>query len=53
MKPTGALDKYEFVDVTPVIGREYPNVQLTDLLNAENADELVRELAITGECIRG
>ncbi|EED82716.1 predicted protein [Postia placenta Mad-698-R] len=47
LNPTGALDKYDFVDVTPVIGREYPNVQLTDLLNAENADELIRELAIT------
>ncbi|PCH38855.1 taurine catabolism dioxygenase [Wolfiporia cocos MD-104 SS10] len=46
LKPTGALDKYEHVDLTPVIGREYPNVQLTDLLNAENADELIRELAI-------
>ncbi|OSX61942.1 hypothetical protein POSPLADRAFT_1074370 [Postia placenta MAD-698-R-SB12] len=46
LKPTGALDKYDFVDITPVIGREYPNVQLTDLLNAEDADELIRELAI-------
>ncbi|PCH38832.1 taurine catabolism dioxygenase [Wolfiporia cocos MD-104 SS10] len=44
--PTGALDKYEHIDLTPVIGREYPNVQLTDLLKAENADELIRELAI-------
>lgn len=52
LKPTGALDKYDFVDVTPVIGREYPNVQLTDLLNAEDADELIRELAIIGEYIR-
>ncbi|KZT13170.1 taurine catabolism dioxygenase [Laetiporus sulphureus 93-53] len=44
--PTGALDKYEYVDLTSVLGREYPNVQLSDLLNAENADELIRELAI-------
>ncbi|KAI0916390.1 hypothetical protein AcW1_009813 [Taiwanofungus camphoratus] len=46
LKPTGALDKYEHVDLTPVIGREYLNVQLTDLLNAPNSDELIRELAI-------
>ncbi|EED82686.1 predicted protein [Postia placenta Mad-698-R] len=46
LKPTGALDKYEFAELTPVIGREYSNVQLTDLLKAENADELIRELAI-------
>lgn len=48
--PTGVLDKYEHVDLTPVIGREYPNVQLTDLLKAENADELIRELAIISQC---
>lgn len=46
LKPTGAFDKYEFAELTPVIGREYSNVQLTDLLKAENADELIRELAI-------
>jgi len=44
--PTGILDQYEHVDLTPVIGREYPNVQLTELLNAKNSDELIRELAI-------
>ncbi|KII91214.1 hypothetical protein PLICRDRAFT_156126 [Plicaturopsis crispa FD-325 SS-3] len=46
LKPTGALDKFEHFEVTPVIGRQYPNVQLVDLLNAENSDELIRELAI-------
>lgn len=49
LKPTGVLDQYEHVDLTPVIGREYHNVQLTELLKAENADELIRELAIIGE----
>lgn len=52
LKPTGAFDKYEFAELTPVIGREYSNVQLTDLLKAENADELIRELAIIGECLK-
>lgn len=46
---TGALDKYEHIDLTSVIGREYPNVQLTHWLNAENADQLIRDLAIIGE----
>ncbi|KAF2180866.1 taurine dioxygenase family protein [Zopfia rhizophila CBS 207.26] len=48
LKPTGALDKFGFEDVTPIIGREFPTINIVDeLLNAENADELLRELAIT------
>lgn len=44
---TGLLDKFQSFDVTPVIGTEFPNVQLTDWLRAPNSDELLRELAIT------
>lgn len=43
---TGVLDKYAFNESTPVIGREYPTLQAKELLNAPNADELLRELAI-------
>ncbi len=46
LQRTGALDKYEYIESTPVIGREYKNVQLVDLLNADNSDELIRELSI-------
>ncbi|KAM0752382.1 taurine catabolism dioxygenase [Meredithblackwellia eburnea MCA 4105] len=46
LKPTGALNKFKSFEVTPVIGREYPEVQLRDLLNAKDSDELLRELAI-------
>ncbi len=47
LKPSGALDRFEHEDTTPVIGREYPHVNIVDdLLNADNADELVRDLAI-------
>lgn len=46
LKLTGVLDQFEHNDVTPVIGREYTTVQLRDLLNAPNADDLIRELAI-------
>ncbi|CAK7236766.1 hypothetical protein SCUCBS95973_009722 [Sporothrix curviconia] len=47
--PTGTLDaKFAFVEATPVIGREYPTVNIVDdILNAENADELLRDLAYT------
>jgi hypothetical protein len=48
LKPSGALDAFQHFDVTPVIGREYPKVNLVnDVINAENADELIRDLAIT------
>ncbi|KAH6843267.1 hypothetical protein B0I37DRAFT_215237 [Chaetomium sp. MPI-CAGE-AT-0009] len=44
---SGALDHLEHFDVTPVIGREYVNVDLVELLRAPNSDELLRDLAIT------
>ena len=47
LEPTGALDKFESFEVTPIIGTEFPNVQVVDLLNAPNADDLLRDLAIT------
>jgi alpha-ketoglutarate-dependent taurine dioxygenase len=46
LKPTGALDKYDYFEVTPCIGRQYTNLSLRDMLNAPNSDELIRELAI-------
>lgn len=46
---TGALDKYESFDVTPVIGREFPDANLKEWLEAPNSDELLRDLAITSE----
>ncbi|KAL4888815.1 alpha-ketoglutarate-dependent sulfonate dioxygenase [Aspergillus ambiguus] len=48
LKPTGALDKFAFEESTPAIGREFQNVNIVDdILNAPNADDLVRDLAIT------
>ncbi|KAI9147418.1 putative alpha-ketoglutarate-dependent sulfonate dioxygenase [Paramyrothecium foliicola] len=47
LKLSGALKDYEHFDVTPVIGREFPKANLADWLNAPNADELIRDLAIT------
>jgi hypothetical protein len=52
LKPTGALDAFESFDVTPVIGREFPNANLKDFLRAPNSDELLRELAITSKLHR-
>lgn len=47
LKLSGALEKFESFDVTPVIGREFVGVDLSNLLRAPNSDELIRDLAIT------
>lgn len=49
---SGALDKFESFDVTPVIGKEFPKANLAQWLEAPNADELIRDLAVTGNYIR-
>lgn len=49
LKPTGVLDHYEHFDLTPVIGREFPKVDLVEWLQAPNADELLTELAYTSK----
>jgi hypothetical protein len=49
LKKSGALDSaFEFEDITPSIGREYLTAQIVeDVLNAPNADDLLRDIAIT------
>jgi hypothetical protein len=50
---SGALDKFSFEETTPEIGREYANVNIVDdLMNAENADDALRDLAITSKSLR-
>jgi hypothetical protein len=46
LKLKGALDQFESFDVTPVIGREFANVNLKEWLRAPNSDDLIRDLAI-------
>ena len=48
LKLRGVLDKFKSFDVTPVIGREFPDANLAEWLKAPNSDELLRDLAITG-----
>ena len=49
---SGALDHFRFEESTPTIGREYLDVDVVkDILDAENGDVLVRDLAITSELI--
>jgi len=49
LKLSGALNAFDHFDVTPVIGREYSNINLVGLLRAPNSDELLRDLAITSK----
>ncbi|ANB12097.1 hypothetical protein AWJ20_332 [Sugiyamaella lignohabitans] len=43
LKPSGALDQYKYTDLTPVIGREYHDIQLAEILDD---DDKIRDLAI-------
>lgn len=45
LRYSGSLDAYEQVDLTAAIGREFPNLQLSELLQD---DTKVRDLAILG-----
>lgn len=45
----GVLEKYKSFDVTPVIGREFVDVNLKDWLEAPDSDDLLRDLAITSK----
>ena len=42
---SGTLDHYESFDLTSIIGREFPNLQITDILSD---DAKIRDLAILG-----
>lgn len=45
LKYTGSLDQYKQFDVTNVIGREFPELQLSEILND---DAKIRDLAVLG-----
>lgn len=46
LKYTGLLDKYKNFKSTTVIGQEFPNLQLKEILEASNADDMIRDLAV-------
>jgi len=43
---SGSLDSFRHQDLTPVIGREFEGLQVTDLLRW--GDAMIKDLAITG-----
>ena len=42
---SGTLDSFKHQDLTPVIGREFEGLQVTDLLKW--GDEMIKDLAVT------
>ncbi|KFZ23896.1 hypothetical protein V502_01624 [Pseudogymnoascus sp. VKM F-4520 (FW-2644)] len=46
LKVSGALPP-DYFDVTSIIGREYPTLQLSELMSSPRRDEYIRDLAIT------
>lgn len=48
LKSAGSLDKYEKFDVTPVIGTEFKDAQLSSLLDGPDSDRGIRDLGILG-----
>lgn len=46
LKYSGSLDQYEYFELSPIIGREYPKVKVTDILHAPNSEQQIRDLAI-------
>lgn len=50
IRAQGHLDKFKSEVITPIIGTEFPDVNIVDdILNAPNADDLLRDLAVTSE----
>ena len=45
---SGSLDEYDSFDVTNIIGREFPHLQISDILQD---DQKIRDLAILGKLI--
>ncbi|CAO2658856.1 Nn.00g065790.m01.CDS01 [Neocucurbitaria sp. VM-36] len=43
---SGSLDHFPFFEITPIIGREYPTLNVTKILQSDNAEEQIRDLAI-------
>jgi hypothetical protein len=49
LKLKGLLEKYKSFNVTPAIGKEFPDANVVEWMKAPNSDELLRDLAITSK----
>lgn len=48
LKSSGSLGS-NYIESTTIIGREYPELQISDLMNSPRRDEYIRDLAIAGK----
>lgn len=47
LKSSGSLDGFKQINLTPVIGTEFVDVNIVDdIINATNSEERIRDLAI-------
>lgn len=49
LQDSGSLSHFSYSDLTPAIGREYTELQITDILKSENSDGIIQDFAVTGE----
>jgi hypothetical protein len=49
LRLSGALEQFKQFDLTPIIGKEFVDVDLSEWIQAPNSDELLRDLAITSK----
>ncbi|RAO73509.1 uncharacterized protein BHQ10_009521 [Talaromyces amestolkiae] len=45
LKYSGSLDNIKYRDLTPVIGREYTGIQIAQVLDSEDRDRLIQDIA--------
>lgn len=46
---SGSLDDIQYRDLTPVIGREYTGLQIGQVLDSEDRDRLIKDIATIGK----
>lgn len=49
MQLSGALDQFQSFDVTPCIGTEFKDVDLSEWITGPDSDAHLRDLAILGD----
>lgn len=47
LKLSGALETFKKFDLTTVIGTQFENINLTEILHSSECDQIIRDIAIT------
>jgi len=51
LKPNGSLDRFERFNLTPEIGTEFFNTSLAEILRADDAEDLLHDLALLSKSL--